>query len=91
MNLDPKIIEAVKSATKQEKQDKALADKVLAWMNNLTSGNEVVNDEQSALRHLEMLYDSVKSTQSDHIGRMFNANLQRDQAQPRLFKERMDS
>ncbi len=60
MSLDPKIEEAIQAAVKQEGQSEVLARRLVAWMKAIVSGNENVNSEQSANRHLELLYDATK-------------------------------
>ena len=56
MTVDPKIIEAIKEAAQEEGQSDALACLLIAWFDAIASGNEEINDRQSANRHLELLY-----------------------------------
>lgn len=60
MSLDLKIEEAIQTAVEQEGQSEPLARRMIAWMNAIVSGNEDVNNQQSANRHLELLYDATE-------------------------------
>ncbi|WP_173097785.1 CxC ATPase DNA modification system associated small protein [Actinomadura verrucosospora] len=59
MSLDPKITEAIEIAVSEARQNTALARRIVAWLETLTSGNESINDPSAAARHLELLYDEV--------------------------------
>ena len=41
-------------------QSDRLALKISRWFEAVASGNENINDRQSAYRHLELLYDEVR-------------------------------
>lgn len=56
VSLDPRISEAIRSAVEEAGQSPALARKLIAWLEAVTSGNEDINDTASADRHLEVLY-----------------------------------
>ena len=64
--MDPKIEEAIEEAVREEGQSKALARKLAAWFDAVASGNEDLNDRQSANRHLELVYEETQvSGESD--------------------------
>ena len=65
MALDPRIRAAVIEATSEAGQPSALADKLIAWLDSLSSGNESLTDRDSVYRHLELLYDSTHSDIAD--------------------------
>jgi CxC ATPase-based modification system component len=56
MNLDQKIVQAIKEAVEEAGQSPALARRLIAWMEAVTSGNEDPADQTAAARHLEILY-----------------------------------
>ena len=61
MAIDPKIKEAIEEAVTESGQSKKLARRLVAWFNAIASGNEDINDTQSANRHLERLYEETKT------------------------------
>lgn len=69
MSLDPKIREAIEAAVSEAGQSEGLARKIARWFEAIASGNEDINDQQSAHRHLELLYEEVEpsSAQLDKI------------------------
>ena len=58
MNIDPKIKDSIEEAVQNFNQDKALSTKLLAWFEELAKGNEELQDKESVLRHIELLYDN---------------------------------
>ena len=59
MSLDVKISEAIRAAVREARQSDALARRLTAWMEAVTSGNEDVHDQAAAARHLEILYEET--------------------------------
>lgn len=59
MSIDPKIVEAIEEAVKEAEQPESLSRKLIAWMNAVVSGNEDMNDIQTAQRHLNLLYEET--------------------------------
>lgn len=62
--MDPKISEAIATAVREAGQDEALARRLTAWMNAVTSGNEHVTDDDAA-RHLESIYAATTIEEQD--------------------------
>ena len=60
MTTDPKIQEAIELAVDEAGQTQALSRKLVRWFEAIASGNEGINDRQSAYRHLELLYDETQ-------------------------------
>ncbi len=58
--MDPKITDAIQQSVRDEGQSDALARRLIAWFKAVASGNEDINDRQSANRHLELLYGEVQ-------------------------------
>lgn len=56
MSLDQKISQAIRDAVNDAGQSAALARRLIAWMEAVTSGNEDLADQAAATRHLEVLY-----------------------------------
>lgn len=54
--LDPKIRQAIESATRSARQSTGLAQRLIAWFEAVTSGNEDITDRDAAERRLEVLY-----------------------------------
>jgi len=67
MTVDSKILQAIEDAVRANGQSEALARLVAAWFHAIASGNEDINDKQSANRHLELLYGETK-TDGELIG-----------------------
>lgn len=61
MAVDPKIQEAIEAAVEEAGQNKGLARKLIRWFEAIASGNEEINDRQSAHRHLELLYEETQT------------------------------
>ena len=59
MTVDPKIAGAIEQVVHRAGQSPALARRLIAWFDAVASGNEDINDRQSASRHLELLYGEV--------------------------------
>ena len=53
MSVDPKIKEAIELAVEEADQSPALSRKLFKWFEAIASGNEAINNKQSAYRHLE--------------------------------------
>jgi len=58
MSIDSKIKDSIEEAVQNFDQDKALSAKLLAWFEELAKGNEELQDKESVLRHIELLYDN---------------------------------
>lgn len=59
MSLDPKILEAVKSAAEEAGQPPALARRLVAWLEAVADESEDINDVAATDRRLEIIYDAV--------------------------------
>ena len=60
MTVDPKIKEAIETAVLDAGQDSSIAPKLIQWFEAIASGSEHITDQQSAYRHLELLYEATK-------------------------------
>ena len=60
MAADEKIQEAIEQAVKEAGQGQGLSRKLIRWFEAIASGNEGINDTQSAFLHLELLYDETQ-------------------------------
>jgi hypothetical protein len=60
MSLDPKIKEAIMASAKEVGQDIEFANKLVAWVEDLSSGNDRLNDSDSVRRRLNILYEATK-------------------------------
>ena len=65
MSLDPRIRQAVKDAVHDSDQPSNLGEKLIHWLEALTSGNEKLEDRDSVERHLELLYEAVSLMEDD--------------------------
>ena len=61
--LDPKVIEAIEGAVEAAGQPATVSKYLLAWLRSVVNGNEDVYDNQSAFRHLELIYDATQVPQ----------------------------
>ncbi|WP_079024900.1 CxC ATPase DNA modification system associated small protein [Streptomyces leeuwenhoekii] len=60
MSLDPKISHAIKKATADAGQESFLANRLITWMEAITSGNADPNDPSDADRRLDLLFDGTE-------------------------------
>lgn len=60
MGLDARLTDAVIQAVADAGQSEALARRLVAWLEAITSGNEDLADSAAADRHLEFIYGEVK-------------------------------
>jgi len=67
MSIDPKIQEAIEAAVAEAGQPEGLARKLVRWFEAIATGNEDINDTQSANRHLELLYEEAQSASLDKV------------------------
>jgi len=65
VSLDTKITQAIRDAVSDADQSAALATRLIAWMEAVTSGNEDPADPAAAARHIEMLYAEVSVSDID--------------------------
>lgn len=68
MSVDPKIIEAVKSATAEAGQSPALARRLVAWLEAVADESEDINDIAATDRRLELIYEAVSLGAEDPAG-----------------------
>lgn len=59
MTLDARIIQAIQEAVEEEEQPATLARRLIAWFEAVTSGNEDINDQNAAARHLEVVFEGT--------------------------------
>lgn len=59
MSVDPKLAAAVREAVSNAGQSESLARKLNAWLSAVADGNEDINDQSQADRHLEFIYAEV--------------------------------
>jgi hypothetical protein len=64
MSLDPKIKEAIISAATETGQDIDFADKLIAWVEDLSNGNDRLDNNDSVKRRLNILYEATKTDSS---------------------------
>lgn len=67
MSLDPKIREAIEAAVSEAGQPEGLARKLTRWFEAIATGNEDINDTQSANRHLELLYEETQPSSLEKV------------------------
>jgi hypothetical protein len=67
MSVDPKVKEAIELAVKEAGQPEGIARKLTRWFEAIASGNEDINDAQSANRHLELLYEEAQPASLDKV------------------------
>lgn len=57
--MEEQIDTAIRRAVSKYRQPAELENKIIAWMKALTSGNEQIDDAQSAQQRVGVLYDAV--------------------------------
>jgi hypothetical protein len=60
MPLDPRIRTSILQATEASGQSRSLANKIIAWFEAMSSGNESISNRESVARHMEILYSLAK-------------------------------
>lgn len=65
MKIDTRISEAIQDAVEEAGQPRELARRLIAWIEAVASGNEDINDQATAARHLEVLFDGTVVSNSD--------------------------
>jgi hypothetical protein len=68
LSLDPKIVEALRTATSEAGQPPALARRLVAWLEAVADGNEDINDIAATDRRLEIAYEAVAAHDGDVEG-----------------------
>lgn len=58
-DVNAEVGEAIRQAVKEAGQDGALATKIVAWFNALSSGNDSLADRASLQRHMELLMQHI--------------------------------
>ena len=68
MTVDERISQAIKEAVDEAGQPNALARRLIAWVESVMSENEDINDWETTVRHLEVLFESteVKNANGEH-------------------------
>ena len=59
MSLDIKITEVIEATVAEEGQPDVVAKRLIAWLEEIDSGNEDLSDGEQAKRHLDVLYDGT--------------------------------
>lgn len=59
MTIDARITQAINEAVNEAGQPDTLARRLIAWFEAVASGNEDINDQATAARHLEVLFEGT--------------------------------
>ena len=62
---DPRIQAALAQALLEAGQPRALASKIGSWIEQVTNGNERVDDRDAAAQHLERLFEATRVAEAD--------------------------
>jgi len=65
VTIDARITQAINEAVKEAGQPDTLARRLIAWFEAVTSGNEDINDQATAARHLEVLFEGTVVENAD--------------------------
>lgn len=65
MSIDRRVVLAVEQAVQEAGESSALAEKIVAWIESLASGNTRLADRDSTDRHLELLFQQVSRSIED--------------------------
>lgn len=67
MNLDSRVIAAIKEAVGEAGETAALSQKIIVWLDSLASGNARLSDRDLTARHLDLLYEAVSDADDDQL------------------------
>jgi hypothetical protein len=59
MNVDSAIQEAIYESVRQLQQPDAVSEKLIKWLDEVISGNESIDNEESVYRRLDNLCSAV--------------------------------
>jgi len=68
LEIDKIVRIAVEEAVAANHQGPDVAKKIVAWIEALSEGNEELSSDDSAERHLAVLYESVTGAPTDEQG-----------------------
>ena len=59
MNIDPIIETAIKQATEESGQDAQVANKIISWFSELSTGNESIETKSDYERRINSILNSL--------------------------------
>jgi hypothetical protein len=65
MNVDRAIQEAIQQAVKHHQQPDAVSEKLIKWLDEVISGNENIDNDESVYRRLDNLCTAVEAEAED--------------------------
>lgn len=65
MALDNRIESAIREAVNEEGQNPKVADRVIAWLDALTNGNETLGDTSAVTRHIQDLFEVTQPAEEE--------------------------
>ena len=65
MNVDRAIQEAILQSVQESKQPDVVSDKLIKWLDEVVSGNESIDNEESVYRRLDNLCLAVEAEAED--------------------------
>ena len=66
MSIREEITAAVHSACEEIGQSVPVAEKIIAWLESISSGNSSLDDGESVKRHLDLLFDTIAVDVNDY-------------------------
>jgi hypothetical protein len=66
MTIDRRVVTAVEQAVEEAGESPALAQKIVAWLESVASGNTRLSDRDSTDRHLELLFQQVSESTEEY-------------------------
>ena len=57
--MQKQIEKAINEAVRQQGQNDDVAKKIIAWLKELSLGNEMVDDTHSAIQRVGVLYEAI--------------------------------
>jgi len=61
------ISEAIQSAVEDAEQPESVAEQLISWLHELTSGNETLDDNEKVSQRCEFLYKAVEIGDLDGV------------------------
>lgn len=65
MNVDRAIQEAILQSVQESKQPDVVSDRLIKWLDEVVSGNESIDNEESVYRRLDNLCLAVEAEAED--------------------------
>jgi len=63
--LDARIVDSIEVSVRENGQDAALSDKIVALVNSLAEGNVKFDETDTVIRHISLLFEQTTVSYAD--------------------------